>query len=266
MSPARERLWEFVRLNQRLSARARPTLVGRPEQLAERYLDRIAALMAQHGPEVVVDVGGGRSCLFAASRPKGTATRIVAVDVAAEELALNDDVDETIVADASAGLPFPDESVDLIASRVTLEHLPDVGGFVRETARVLRPGGWCVHLFAGRNAPYALVNRALPPALSSRLIHLLVPGSEGVLGFRAYYDRCAPLAIEQVLRSTGFGNVTVEVGYEQAFYFDFFLPLYVLAALYDAAVRTLGLRELGSLVLVSAQKPARSADQARGLP
>ena len=266
MTSARERLWGFVRLNQRLSARARPTLVGRPEHLAERYLDRIATLMDEHRPEVVVDVGGGRSCLFAAGRRAGT--RIVAVDVAAEELALNDDVDETIVADASAGLPFADESVDLIASRVTLEHLPDVGGFVRETARVLRPGGWCVHLFAGRNAPYALVNRALPPAFSSRLIHLLVPGSEGVLGFRAYYDRCSPGGIEQVLSHSGFGNVTVQVGYEQAFYFDFFVPLYVLAALYDAAVRSLDLRELGSLVLVSAQKPERelAAEGAGGLP
>src|SRR5206468_5944018 len=88
VSSARERLWEFVRLNQRLSARARPMLVGRPEQLAERYLHRIATLMDEHRPEVAVDVGGGRSCLFAARRPEGT--RIVAVDVAAGELALND--------------------------------------------------------------------------------------------------------------------------------------------------------------------------------
>jgi SAM-dependent methyltransferase len=234
-------------------------LVRRPEELAQRYLDRIATLMEDARPQVVVDVGGGRSCLFADRRPAGAGTRIVAIDVSGDELALNEDVDETIVADASGGLPFPAESVDLIVSRVTLEHLPDVGGFVRETARVLRPGGWCVHLFAGRNAPYALVNRALSPELASRLIHLLVPGSEGVLGFRAYYDRCSPRAVERLLRRQGFDKIGVQVGYEQAFYFDFFLPLYVLAVLYDAAVRRADLRELASLVLVSAQKP-------RGLP
>lgn len=255
MTSARERLWTFVRANQRLSARARAALVRHPEDLAQRYLDRITAFLTESRPQVVVDVGGGRSCLFAACRPEDAGTRIVAVDAAADELALNDDVDETIVADASAGLPFPDESVDLVVSRVTLEHLADVGHFVRETERVLRPGGRCVHLFAGRNAPYALVNRMLPPALASRLIHLLVPGSEGRLGFRAYYDRCSPHAIEGLLRGSGFEEVTVEVGYEQAFYFDFFLPLYVLAALYDAAVRRLGLRNLGALVLVSARKP-----------
>lgn len=259
MSAARERLWGFVRLNQRLSARARDVLVPRKEPLADRYLQQISNLMQEERPQVVVDVGGGRSCLFAAARRQGADTRIVAVDVAADELALNEDADETVVADASAGLPFAPESLDLIVSRVTLEHLPDVGSFVQETARVLRPGGWCVHLFAGRNAPYALVNRLLPPALASRLIHLLVPGSEGVLGFRAYYDRCSARGIEGLLRESGFDRVAVEVEYEQAFYFDFLLPAYVLAALYDETVRRLDLRELASLVLVSAQKT-------RGLP
>jgi SAM-dependent methyltransferase len=240
----RESVWHFVRINQRLSARAREALVRHPEELAERYLELIAVLLAEERPELVIDVGGGRSCLFAGLRPDGAGTRIVAVDASAEELARNHDVDETVLADASAGLPFPDESADLIASRVTLEHLPDVGAFVRETARVLRPGGWCVHLFAGRNAPYALLNRALPPAVSSRLIHLLVPGSEGVLGFRAYYDRCSPRAVEGLLRRSGFGRVAVEVGYEQAFYFDFLLPLYLLAAFFDATVRKADAREL----------------------
>jgi SAM-dependent methyltransferase len=250
----RERFWSFIRLNQRLSTRARGVLVPRPEGLAERYLDRISSLLADEQPHLVVDVGGGRSCLFAESRPPGSNMHIVAVDSAADELALNEDADETVVADASRGLPFSDESVDLLVSRVTLEHLPDVGGFIEETARVLRPGGWCVHLFAGRNAPYALANRVLPPKLASRLIHLLVPGSEGVLGFRAYYDRCSPRGVEGLLRRHGFEKVSVEAGYEQAFYFDFFLPLYLLAALYDEAVRRLDARALASLVLVSAQK------------
>ena len=61
-------------------------------------------------------MGGGRSCRFAADRPTGVGTRIVAVDAAADELALNKEVDETIVADASRGLPFESNSVELIVS------------------------------------------------------------------------------------------------------------------------------------------------------
>jgi ubiquinone/menaquinone biosynthesis C-methylase UbiE len=244
----------FIRVNQRLSWRVRHRL-STPEVLSDRYLERVVRLMQERRAEVVVDVGGGRSCHFAASRPPGVGTRIVAVDPAADELSLNRDVDETVVADASRELPFPSESVDLLVSRMTLEHLPDVSNFVRESARILKPGGWCVLLFAGRNAPYAFVNRVLPPRVASWLIHLLKPGTEGVLGFRAYYDNCSPSAIERVLRDSGFDEVTVEVDYEQAPYFDFFVPLYTLAALYDAAARRLDLRNLGALVLVSAQKP-----------
>ncbi len=259
MSSLGEGLTAFIRANQRLSARAR-TKLSEPETLGERYLERIARLMQDRRPEVVVDVGGGRSCRFADSRPPGVQTRIVAVDAAADELALNEDVDETVVADASCGLPFASESVDLIVSRMTLEHLTDVSSFVRESARVLKPGGWCIYLFAGRNAPYALVNRALPPSVASRLIHVLRPGSEGVYGFRAYYDRCSPHEIEGLLRSSGFDEVKVEVDYEQAPYFDFFVPLYILAALYDSATRLLDLRNLAPLVLACAQKPVHTAD------
>lgn len=264
MSSIGEGLAAFIRANKRLSARARRWQAKR-ERLGDRYLELIAMLMRDRRPEVVIDVGGGRSCLFAHSRPPGLATRIVAVDDAPLELALNKDVDETVVADASRELPFPSNSVDLVVSRMTLEHLPDVSSFVRESARILKPGGRCAHLFAGRNAPYALVNRALPPSVAGRLIHLLRPGREGVLGFRAYYDRCSPNAIEALLRDNGFEEVEVEIDYEQATYFDFFVPAYILAALYDSLVRRLGLRDLAALVLVSAQKPdaPRTSGQAK---
>lgn len=262
MSALRKPVSAFIRVNQRLSWRVR-NRISTPEVLSDRYVEQIAELMHERRPEVVVDIGGGRSCHFAASRPPGAGTRIVAVDAAADELAQNKDVDETVVADASRELPFPSDSVDLLVSRMTLEHLPDVSSFVRESARILKPGGWCVYLFAGRNAPYAVVNRVLPPGVATWLIHLLKPGTEGVLGFRAYYDHCSPSAIEKVLREAGFEEVTVEVDYTQAPYFDFFVPLYTLAAVYDAAVQRLGLRNLSALVLLSAQKPAHEPQSDR---
>jgi len=43
-------------------------------------------------------------------------------------------------ADASA-MPFAAESFDVVVSRAAFEHMEDVGGAVREIARVLRPGG-----------------------------------------------------------------------------------------------------------------------------
>jgi SAM-dependent methyltransferase len=47
---------------------------------------------------------------------------------------------ETATADAQA-LPFPDAQFDLVTRRIAPHHFPDVGAFVREVERVLKPGG-----------------------------------------------------------------------------------------------------------------------------
>ena len=47
---------------------------------------------------------------------------------------------ETAHAEA-AGLPFPEESFDLVTCRLAAHHFPDPAGFVSESWRVLKPGG-----------------------------------------------------------------------------------------------------------------------------
>lgn len=46
-----------------------------------------------------------------------------------------------ICADANERLPFRDQSFDYVLSREGIEHLEDQMGFLRECARVMRPGG-----------------------------------------------------------------------------------------------------------------------------
>lgn len=67
---------------------------------------------------------------------------------------------ETVRARAEA-LPFPDTSFDLVTCRIAAHHFEDVAKFVREVARVLRPGG-----------TFGLVDNVGPDAD-------LVPGASG---------------------------------------------------------------------------------------
>src|SRR4051794_25470254 len=69
----------------------------------------VAEYMNARPTQVVVDVGGGKRCSFAHHRRPELGTRIIAVDVSADELAENADVDEKRVADVTAGLPVEDE-------------------------------------------------------------------------------------------------------------------------------------------------------------
>jgi ubiquinone/menaquinone biosynthesis C-methylase UbiE len=62
---------------------------------------------------------------------------------------------ETAVADAGA-LPYEDARFDLVTCRIAAHHFPDVGRFVAEVKRVLKPGG-----------TFALVDNISPDARST---------------------------------------------------------------------------------------------------
>lgn len=201
-----------------------------------------------------VDVGGGRRCVYAAAVAPGRDVRLVAVDVSAEELALNTDVAEKHVADIALGLPFPDASVDLVLSRTVLEHVPDVRAAVANIARVLRPGGVALSFLPGRYSLFATAARVLPFGPALRFIHWAVPGSRGQIGFEVHYDRCHPRALERTFREAGFRHVEVSQCWAQPGYVEWFLPLYLAHAAYEWVVRRLRVRLLASYMIVRAER------------
>jgi len=205
--------------------------------------------------QIVIDIGGGKSCPFAKLVNAASNARIVAVDISGEELRQNREVGLRVVGNLMGEIPLASEAADIIVSRSVLEHLEDVDSFMRECFRVLKAGGRTIHLLPSKYALFAILNRMLPNAVSKRLIALFHPGSAGICGFPAFYDRCYFSAMKRLFEQNGFRIVRMEVGYDQSGYYSFFLPFYLLSALYEMLVHALRLRNLGAHVLVVAEKP-----------
>lgn len=245
-------LHRFLRVNSRLSARLDKR---RDLALYARYdAEVVAAARALPSRAVVADLGGGARCSFADGLDEEARPRLVAVDVSADELARNTDVDEVRVADVAQGLAFADGEVDLLVSRTLLEHVADVPRAVGNIARSVRPGGRTLHLVPCRYALFAIAARVLPFGLAKRALHTMIPESSGLVEFDVFYDHCHPAALERVFREAGFDEIEVECTWDQAHYAHAFFPLFLVALAYQRIAQRAGLRCLASYALVRATR------------
>ena len=255
-SPLEEALRRFFSINTKLSLQLEESLQIPTER---PFWDRFHQMVSESAGALpdgaaFVDLGGGRRCDYVAAVPRDRSVRLIAVDISEEELAHNADADETIVADVSKGLPFPDGGVDLLVSRTAFEHIDGVPAAVRHIARVMKPGGRTIHLMPGRYALFALAARLLPFGLLLRLLHFAAPETVGTVEFEVFYDHTEPAAIKRVFTDAGFRNVTVEWTAEQAGYFKPLTPVYLLVVLYEALVRSLRISKLAAYLIVSAER------------
>jgi ubiquinone/menaquinone biosynthesis C-methylase UbiE len=247
----------FILANRRASERLEPFFPQTRSDLHVTWGETVARhAKALPDGAVVVDAGGGKACKFKPYLPAGKQLRLVAVDVSEEELRHNTDVDEWRVADITRTLPFANGEVDMLVTRSVVEHLEDPSGFVAETMRVLKPGGRTIHIIPGKFGLVSVVNQLLPRSLARRVVHFVVPGSEGSLGFPAYYRRTYPTAFSRLLREAGFDLEELDVSFSQGYYFASLVPLYVLVSLFEVVLERLRARNLAALFLVVARKPS----------
>jgi SAM-dependent methyltransferase len=168
--------------NQALYPETRAGGFSRVDGTVEFYV-RVNALLAAMGPEaVVLDYGAGRGAFTGDPVSfrrdirilKGKARRVIGIDVD-EAVLQNQAIDEAHVVAPGQALPLADQSVDLIVSDSTLEHVVDPEWTASELDRVLRPGGWFCARTPNRSGYIGLGARAVPNRFHVSFLRRLQP-------------------------------------------------------------------------------------------
>lgn len=212
-----------------------------------------ARLMNSQDGLVVIDIGGGHMSPFAKRRERRD-TFVIGADILLEQVVDNPDSDAGMVCDVCASIPLRDRSVDLLVSRSVLEHLPDNAAFVAECHRVLKPGGRAVHVCPTRRAPFALINRIVPNAVTRNLIRIFFPQWIDDCGFPAHYDHCAYPELTRLHARNGLRIEELHLRYYQSIYFKPFLPIYLISLAYDLLLWAVNFKPLCSQILLVARR------------
>jgi ubiquinone/menaquinone biosynthesis C-methylase UbiE len=109
-------------------------------------LARLARLVAERQPQELLDLGCGAGHAAVAAAP--FAGSVTAVDLSpamlqqTAELAAERGLSNVALQQADvAALPFADKTFDVVISRFSAHHWPDLPAALSEAARVLKPGG-----------------------------------------------------------------------------------------------------------------------------
>ena len=147
-------------------------ILENPDRLAALQVDRVVEALDLRPGMRVADLGAGTGVFTVPlAKAVGASGKVYAIDVDADLLAIvrdkakSEDLAniETIVAGATdSRVP---ESVDLLFICDTMHHLPDQAAYVRQFAKLLRPGGRVVVIdFAEGHWPEGHEQFAITPA------------------------------------------------------------------------------------------------------
>lgn len=152
----------------------------------------------------VVDFGAGRGqfmdepawfrrdlqCL------KGKAKEVIGLDVD-PVVTGNHSVDSAFVLDESGRWPLPDESVDLVVSDWTFEHVDDPSVLSREASRTVKSGGWICARTPNKWGYIALGSRVIPNQGHVTVLRKLQPHRQARDVFPTRYHLNTPTDVQQ---------------------------------------------------------------------
>lgn len=185
---------------------------------------------------VVLDVGAGAGHLNTYAF-KGKCRRMVGIDLD-PRVADNPLLDEGIVADAAAP-KFAPETFDVVFSIYVLEHVEKPDEFAAEMHRILKPGGLLMVLTPNR-WHYVPLMSALTPSAFHRWYNGL-RGRAHEDTFPTFYRMNSRRALRRVMEANGMQVEEFRMVEVQPNYLTFSLPSFLLGALYERVVNSIGL-------------------------
>lgn len=219
--------------------------------ITKLYSETVIKLANNFKNPVIVDIGGGRLTPFANKlNPKH---KLIVLDIDENELKFNKDADEKIIMQGQE-IPLKINSADLIVSRYTLEHFNNPEIFIKNSYKILKSGGYSIHLFSCKYALFAIINQLIPNKLSQLLLNKFVPNSKHIRGYKTYYNQCYYSKIIDVFKKSGFEFKDIFLSYYQSRYFSFFLPFYLLSIFYEFIIYSLGIKNLSAYILIIVKK------------
>ena len=131
------------------------------DQLQHRHLSYLESNIGNLSDKVILDMGCGEGGFLVAVRKKGlkavgTDLSKMALDIAHLQMSCRPNLGNPSILIQSEGhhVPFADNTFDLITSIDTLEHIPDLNGFLKEISRILKKGGYFYANTPNRHWPY----------------------------------------------------------------------------------------------------------------
>lgn len=143
---------------------------------------------------------------------------------------------------------------DLIFSTTLLEHVQNNSLSFKHIYDSLNDSAATIHYLPSKNHPYSVILRLVGAKLQKKIISVLRPWAANVTGYNAFFDKCSPREMENLLQRIGFKDIEIIPFYRANDYFCFFTPLFILITIWENFCRKFKLRQFCSGFIVIAYK------------
>jgi SAM-dependent methyltransferase len=203
-----------------------------------QFYQRVRALLAPG--QVVLDFGAGRGAAFYEDSStyrkrlrdlRGEGRCVVGADVD-PVVRTNPWMDESVVIDGGAALPFPDNSFDLILSDSTFEHIDNESQIARELDRILKVGGWICARTPNSYGYVAVANRLVPGRLGRSLVRSAQPHRKAQDIFPAHYRMNTMRKLQHLFPMSRYDHMSFAFDSEPRYHFNNLVAFYLLLGLH----------------------------------